>query len=132
MNSSNRLVGSPSRQNVELFHEAHGGFAIWLDPFGMLHPQVVVNLLPHLRVGVDLVRHCHWLGEGFKSRDGSHQGRRGIVDEPWCYKRAPRPSKGAPKGRTQMLAVCAAPGQLDYFTALAFQQLGEQSTLCKG
>jgi hypothetical protein len=31
-----------------------------------------------------------------------------------------------------MLAVCAAPGQLDYFTALVFQQLGEQSTLCKG
>jgi hypothetical protein len=31
-----------------------------------------------------------------------------------------------------VLAVCATPGQLDYFTALVFQQYGEQSTLCKG
>ena len=57
---------SPSRQSVELFQEAHGGFAIWLDPFGMLDPQVVVNLLPELGVGVDLVRHGHFLGEGFQ------------------------------------------------------------------
>jgi len=69
MRSSDRLVGSPSRQRVEQFHEARlvritrGGFAIWLDPFGMLDPQVVVNLLPELGVGVDLVRHGHWLGE---------------------------------------------------------------------
>jgi hypothetical protein len=27
-----------------------------LDPFGMLEPQVVVNLLPKLGVGVDFVR----------------------------------------------------------------------------
>ena len=63
MRSSDRLVGSPSRQRVEQFHEARlvritrGGFAIWLDPFGMLDPQVVVNLLPELGVGVDLVKH---------------------------------------------------------------------------
>jgi len=69
MRSSDRLVGSPPRQRIEQFHEArvvrvtHGGFAIWLDPFGMLDPQVVVNLLPKLGVGVDLVRHGHWLGE---------------------------------------------------------------------
>ena len=61
MSSSDRLVGSPSRQCVELFHEAHGGFAIWLDPFGMLDPQIVVNLLPKLGVGVDLGRHGNWL-----------------------------------------------------------------------
>ena len=29
----------------------------------MLDPEVVVNLLPQLGVGVDLVRHSHWLGE---------------------------------------------------------------------
>ena len=40
-----------------------GAFAIWLDPFGMLDPQIVVNLLQELDVGVDLVRHDHWLGE---------------------------------------------------------------------
>ena len=63
MRSSDRLVGSPSRQRVEQFHEArlvritHGGLAIWLDPFGMLNPQGVVKLLPELGVGVDLRRH---------------------------------------------------------------------------
>jgi hypothetical protein len=52
MRSSDKLVGSPSRRNAEQLHEArlvriaHGGFAIWLDPFGMLDPEVVVNLLP--------------------------------------------------------------------------------------
>jgi hypothetical protein len=65
--SSAILGGSPSRQSVEQFREARlvritdGGFAIWLDPFGMLNPQVVVNLLPKLGVGVDLVRHGNWL-----------------------------------------------------------------------
>ena len=39
-----------------------GGFTIWLHPFGMLDPQVVVNLLPEFGVSVDLVRHDHWLG----------------------------------------------------------------------
>ena len=68
MNSSDRLVGPPLGEGVEQFHEArlvritHGGLAIWLNPFGMLSPQVVVNLLPELGVGVDLVRHSHWLG----------------------------------------------------------------------
>ena len=32
----------------------------------MLDPQVVVNLLPELGVGVDLVRCGHWLDETFK------------------------------------------------------------------
>jgi hypothetical protein len=46
------FVGSPSRESIELFHETrlvritHGGFAIWLNPFRMLDPEVVVNLLP--------------------------------------------------------------------------------------
>ena len=67
MNSSNRLVESPSRESIELFHETRlvritlGGFAIWLDPFGMLDPQIVVNLLPELGVGMDLGRHDNWL-----------------------------------------------------------------------
>jgi hypothetical protein len=69
MSSSDRLVRSPSRQSVEQFHQArvvritHGGAAIGVDPFGMLDPQVVVNLLPKLGVGVDLVRYGNWLGE---------------------------------------------------------------------
>src|SRR5438034_901262 len=69
MRSSDRLVGSPSRQRIEQFHEArlvritHGGFAIWLDPFGMLNWRVVVKLLQELGVGVDMVRQGNWLGE---------------------------------------------------------------------
>jgi len=47
----------PSRQSIEYFHEAHGGFAIWLDPFGTFDPQVVVNLLQEFGVVMDLVRH---------------------------------------------------------------------------
>ena len=67
MRRSGRLIGSSSRPRVEHFREArlvriaHGGFTIWLDPFGMLDPQIVVNLLPELGVGVDLVRHGNWL-----------------------------------------------------------------------
>ena len=69
MNISDRLVGSRSRECIEQFHEAHlvritdGGLAIWLNPFGVLNPQVVVNLLPKFGVGVTLVRHGRWLGE---------------------------------------------------------------------
>src|SRR6266487_5847589 len=67
MRRSDGLVRSHSRQIIEQFQEArfvritHGGLAIWLDPFGMLNPQVVVNLLPELGVGVDLRRHGNWL-----------------------------------------------------------------------
>jgi len=56
-----RTAISLSHQRVEQFQEAHRGFTIWLDPFGMLDPQVVVNLLPELGVGVDFVRHSNWL-----------------------------------------------------------------------
>ena len=63
MSSSDRLVGSRSRESIELFHETRlvritlGGFAIWIDPFGMLDPQIVVNPLLELALGMDLVRH---------------------------------------------------------------------------
>jgi len=68
MSSGDRLVRSPSRQIVEQFHEARlvrialWRFAIWLDPFGMLDPQVVVNLLPKLGVGTNEFhkRLCIW------------------------------------------------------------------------
>ena len=63
MNISDRPVGSGSRECIEQFHEAHlvsithGGRSTWLDPFGTLHPEVVVNLLPELGVRVDLLKH---------------------------------------------------------------------------
>src|SRR5205085_11331507 len=52
-----------SGQSADQFHEAclvritNGGLAVWLHPVGMLQPQVVVNPLPELGVGVDLVSH---------------------------------------------------------------------------
>ena len=65
-------------------------------------------------------------------RDGSHNGLGGIVDEPWCRERAPRPGEGTPKSGTHLVAVCATPGQLDYCVALALEQDGEQSALREG
>ena len=62
---TDRLVGLLLRHHVEQFRETrlvritNGGFAIWLDPFRMLAPQVLVNLLPELSVGVDLVSHAY-------------------------------------------------------------------------
>jgi len=76
MRNSDRLVGSRSRRSAEQFHEArlvkitHERFAIWLDPFGMLEPQIVVNLLPELGVSVNFVRHGTWLGERFRCGGG--------------------------------------------------------------
>ena len=66
------LVRGPSLQCVQEFREARlvsitqGGLAIRLDPFGMLDPQIVVNLLPELGIGVDLPRHSHWLDGRFQ------------------------------------------------------------------
>jgi hypothetical protein len=34
-----------------------------LNPFGVLNPQLVMNLLPEFGVGMNLVRHGRWLGE---------------------------------------------------------------------
>jgi len=76
MRINDRLGRSPSRQSIEQFHEARfiritrGALAIWLDPFGMLDPEVVVNLLPKLGVGVDLVRYRPCLGQRFKGDAG--------------------------------------------------------------
>ena len=67
MRIHNCLPGFSLSQTSQQFHEprlvrfAHGRFAIWLDPVGMLDPQVVVNLLPEFTVGVDLVKHKPFL-----------------------------------------------------------------------
>ena len=65
MRRSGRLIGFSPRPRVEDFREtrfvkiAHGGFTIWLDPFGMLGPQVFVHLFPQIRVRTELVKHNH-------------------------------------------------------------------------
>jgi hypothetical protein len=71
MRINNRLSEFSWRQTTEQFHQArlvritHGRFAIWLDPFGVLNPKVVVNLLPKLHVSVDLMMQGRCLGERF-------------------------------------------------------------------
>ena len=76
MKSNDPLVGSFSSYRVEHFHEtrlvriAHGRIAVWLNPFGMLDPKIVVNLLPKLGVGVDLMRSRGWLGDRFRCSAG--------------------------------------------------------------
>jgi hypothetical protein len=55
-----------------------------------------------------------------------------IADQRWRRERAVRPSERVPKSGTNMLALCATPGQLDYFVALPLQQHGQQSALRKG
>jgi hypothetical protein len=52
-------------QDIECFHQArlvritHGRLAVWLDPLGMLDPQVVVNLFPQVCVRIKLMKHDH-------------------------------------------------------------------------
>jgi hypothetical protein len=66
MRINNRLSGFSSPQTIKQFHQArlvriaHGRFATWLDPFRVLNPKVVVNLLPELCVSVDVsgARRC--------------------------------------------------------------------------
>ena len=66
------------------------------------------------------------------TRDSSDKRLGRIADERWRRERAVRPSEGIPKGGTNVLTLCATPGQLDYSVALALQQHGEQSALRKG
>jgi len=72
MSSSDRSVGFRSHRSADQLCEARlvriarGTFAIGLDPFGMLDPQIVVNLLPKLGVGVDLMIHGYCPGERFR------------------------------------------------------------------
>ena len=76
MRINNRVSGFSPRQTIEQFHKArlvritHGRFAIWLDPFGVLNPKVVVNLLPELHVSVDLMRRGRWPAERFMGGAG--------------------------------------------------------------
>ena len=56
-------MGFTWRQRFEQFLQARlvlvtfWALTSWLDPFGVLGPQVFVNLVLELCVGVDLVRH---------------------------------------------------------------------------
>src|SRR5215475_15295703 len=66
-NPAVQIVSSSLPQCFQLFYEArlviitNWGFAIWLNPFGMLNPQVIVNLLQEPVPGMDRRRGGDWL-----------------------------------------------------------------------
>jgi hypothetical protein len=69
-------------RETHLVRITHGGFAIGLYPFGMLDPQIVVNLLLEFGVCVDLVKHAiGFVKDSNLPRDGSHNGFGRIADE---------------------------------------------------
>jgi hypothetical protein len=94
-----------SRQSIDQFHEAgvvritNGGLATWLNPFGMLEPQVVVNLLPKLGIGADLVRHGYVKDSRIPRECSSNAANT-----------RQQPSERARKSRTQLAAACATLG----------------------
>ena len=63
MDISESFVRFRSLKRIEQFDQTrlvritYRRFPIWLDPFGMLDAQVVMNLLPEFSVGMDLVKH---------------------------------------------------------------------------
>src|SRR4030095_4352757 len=106
MRTNNSRDAPPSQQSVERSREAglvriaHGTLAIGLYPFGMLDPQIVVNLLPEFGVGMDLLIHGYWPGERFK---GGATVR----------------TMGSAESLTGMRAVSARYGQVNVFQMVA-------------
>ena len=99
----------------------------------MLSPQVVVNLLLEFGVRVDLMRHGNWPRSKIQGRRDRYptKGSARMADGHRCRNRAPRPGEGTPKGGAHVLALCTTPRQLNDYVALALQQHGQQSALCK-
>ena len=123
--------------SVEQFQEArlvritNGGLATWLHPFGMLEPQVVVNLLPKLGIGADLVRHGYAKDSGMPRECPSNASVERWTSHGPANTRQ-HPSERARKDNRRLVAACATFGQLDRFVALPLQQHGQQSALGKG
>ena len=97
----------------------------------MLEPQVLVNLLPKLGIGVDLVRHGDVKDSRMLRECSANASVEWSTSDGAANTRQQR-SERARKGGTQLAAVCATLGQLDHFVALALQQHGQQSALGKG
>jgi hypothetical protein len=97
----------------------------------MLHPQIVVNLLPKLGIGVDLVRHGYVKDSRMPRECSSNASVEWSTSDGGANTRQ-QPNERARKGRTRLAAVCATLGQLDHFVVLALQQHGQQSALGKG
>ena len=119
-----------ARQSIEQHQEArlvritNWRLAIWLHPFGMLEPQVVVNLLPKLGIGVDLVRHGDMKDSRMARESFSNSSVERSTSDGAANTRQ-QPSASVRKRGTNLAAVCATLGQLDHFVALALQQNGQ-------
>jgi hypothetical protein len=117
-----RTVGSALFEVSEQFHEAYliritdRRFTIWLHPFWMLDPEVVMNLPLKLGVSVNVVSLRHCLGENSSVQPN-------------------RSSKATSPSSTSCGAISARQGpglsQSALFLALALQQHGQQSALSK-
>ena len=59
------LTGSTLYGSIEQFHQArfvrftHRRLPIWLDPVGMLAPQIIADLFQQVRIRVDFPDHSH-------------------------------------------------------------------------
>ena len=82
--------------------------------------------------GFDETWQLAWVKDSRAGREVSNEGLGANGGRDGCGKRPPRPGKGTPKGSAHVLALCTTPSQLAYFVALALQQHGQQSALCKG
>jgi len=74
---SGGVAGSTGDGGSEQFHQArlvritHRGLAIWLNPLGMLDPQIIANLSEQFCEDVDFVGHGNDSAESRGPRDGS-------------------------------------------------------------
>jgi hypothetical protein len=66
------------------------------------------------------------------SRRGSHKRSAESSTSDGAVSAGQQPSEVTPQDGSRVLALCATPGQLDYFVLLPLQQHGQQSALGKG
>ena len=80
------------------------------------------------------MKHCYWFGEDSSATRGKASYKRSAQSSTsdGAVSTGQQPSEVTPQDGTRMLALCATPGQLDYFVVLTLQQHGQQSALGKG
>src|SRR5262249_3478361 len=123
-----------SFQSIEQFHQArlvritNGRLAICLHPFGMLEPQIVVNLSPKLSVSMDLVKH----GYSRMPRDGSSNALTKCSTSDCVATMRKQPSKHACSGGTAIFAGRTTLSRFDRFFPLTSQQHCQESALRQG
>ena len=126
-----KVSSSSMRRTVQ--ESEQGAFAIWLDPFGKLDAEVVVNCRRssvQVRISSEMA-----IGSGKRFMcDAQRFSQRVWWDRMRTLGRAyaPRPGKNTPKDGTHLPTACATPGHLGHFAALASEQLRKQPALRKG